>query len=190
MKVDVLVSKYKELKSEEEKQAFILKHIKNNYINYEQKITEVTNIVNIGNHTEIVDPSDSTRTLNIFKRNTPIMYYLLKLTLIRNYSDIELDNNADEGQTLRSYNLLESMGFIDAFIAALPETEVQKYHTILEMMNNDIYTPELDIENLDNIDNMYIGHIYDEYKRTKKFKQLVLYGTIINKGSSLRVKTL
>ena len=145
MKVDVLVSKYKELKSEEEKQAFILKHIKNNYINYEQKITEVTNIVNIGNHTEIVDPSDSTRTLNIFKRNTPIMYYLLKLTLIRNYSDIELDNNADEGQTLRSYNLLESMGFIDAFIAVLPETEVQKYHTILEMMNNDIYTNERDI---------------------------------------------
>ena len=38
---------------------------------------------------------------------------------------------------------------------------------IVKNMNNDIYTPELDIENLDKIDGLLVGHIYDEYKKKK-----------------------
>ena len=82
MKVDVLVAKYKELNTDEEKKEFVEKHIKTNYVNYEQKVTDVSSIVNIGNHATIPDPSDETKTIIIYKKNTPAMYYLLKLTFL------------------------------------------------------------------------------------------------------------
>lgn len=145
MKVDVLVAKYKELNTDEEKKEFVERHIKTNYVNYEQKVTDVSSIVNIGNHTTIPDPSDETKTIIIYKKNTPAMYYLLKLTLLKNYSDIDIDITADDGSVLRAYNQLESIGFIDVFIALLPKEEVTKYHSMLEMANDDVYVNERDI---------------------------------------------
>ena len=56
-------------------------------------------------------------------------------------------------------------------------SELKKYQRFLEMyddikivknMNHDIYTPELDIENLDEFDNFFIENIYNEYKKIKK----------------------
>lgn len=141
MTVHVLAAKYKDFKTEDEQKDFILRHIKKNYVNYEQKITDIERIVEIGNHKEIEDPTDKTKSIVIFKRNTPIMYYFLKLTLLKNYSDIVIES----GQELEAYNLLESIGFLDAYISLLPEIEVTKYYSIFDMANNDIYTNERDV---------------------------------------------
>lgn len=145
MKVDVLVSKYKALNTDEEKEAFIKRCIKTTYVNYEQKYADVTNIVNPGNHTVMTDPTDETKMIKVFRRDTPMMYYQLKLTFLRNYSDIEFESKTDDRMALRSYNLLESIGFIDSFIASLPENEVAKYHSMLDMMNDDMYLNERDV---------------------------------------------
>ena len=85
---------------------------------------------------------------------------------------------------LSGYALLLLIGGLMSFKEFLKsfkiKNELKKYERFIEMyddinivknMNHDIYTPELDIENLDNIDNMYIGHIYDEYKKVKSLNK-------------------
>ena len=95
---------------------------------------------------------------------------LLSFTLMNQIVDPQLSGYA---LLLLMGGLMSFKEFIKSFKI---KNELKKYERFIEMyddidivknMNNDIYTPELDIENLDKIDGLLVGHIYDEYKKKK-----------------------
>ena len=132
------VTKYK---SSEDKVTFCKSHIVNTYVTYEEKLTEVRRIADLGNYSSIPSLEDENESKKIFKRNTPIMYYLLKMRLLNDYTDIEIK----DGEELEVFNALEEIGAVDYLTSSIPENEVTKWHTMLQMVNDDIYANERDI---------------------------------------------
>ena len=124
----------------EDKAVFCRMHIVNNYVDYQTKLTEVRKIAELGNYSSItVNEEEEART--IFKRNTPIMYYLLKMRLLIDYTDIDIK----DGEELEIFNALEEIGAVDALLSSIPEDEVTKWTKMLQMVNDDIYMNERDL---------------------------------------------
>lgn len=132
------VTKYN---SSEDKAEFCKSHIVNKYVDYHTKLSEVNRIVDIGNHSSALLLSDNDNDKIGYWRNTPIMYYLLKLKLLELYTDI----NIKEGEELQTYNALEEIGAIDNLVSSIPENEVMKWNSMLQMVNDDIYINERDL---------------------------------------------
>ena len=132
------VTKYN---NSENKAAFCKSHIVNNYVAYEEKLTEVRRIADLGNYSSVPSLEDENESKTIFKRNTPIMYYLLKMRLLNDYTDIEIK----DGEELETFNALEEVGAVDALVSSISENEVTKWHTMLQMVNDDIYMNEREI---------------------------------------------
>ena len=120
---------------------FLKRSIVTDYVNYETKLAEITKICELCNYTEILDLENPDQKKRVFKRNTPFMYYWIKLRMIANYTNIEIT----EGEELAAYNALDEIGAIDAITTLLPEAEVTKWMTMLQMINDDIYMNERDI---------------------------------------------
>lgn len=116
-------------------------HIINQYVSWEDKLTNITTIVDICNHQSMSDPLDSTKQIIYFRRNTPLMYYWMKVRLLSCYTDIEIK----EGEELKAFNTLDEIGAVDALISCIPENEVIKWNTMLDMMNDDLYMNERDL---------------------------------------------
>ena len=128
--------------ADEDKKVDILKsHIVKQYVDYQTKLSDIRTIVQIGNYVTIPDPANSEVEREIFKRNTPVMYYLLKLRLIANYTDIEIK----DGEELEAYNALEEIDVLDKLISLIPENEIVKWNTMLQMVNDDVYMNERDL---------------------------------------------
>lgn len=125
----------------DKRQELCTSHIVNQYVDYQTKIANIQKIVDIGNYMEMIDPMDSTKKSTIFRRNTPIMYYWLKIRLLSYYTDIDIK----DGEEINIFNALDEIGAVDALISCIPETEVIKWNTTLEMMNDDIYINERDL---------------------------------------------
>lgn len=125
----------------EDKVAFCKSHIVNSYVNYETKLTEVRRIAELGNYSSIPSLVEGEGEKTIFKRNTPIMYYLLKMRLLNDYTDIDIKDNEE----LETFNALEEIGAVDTLISSIPENEVAKWDAMLQMTNDDIYANERDI---------------------------------------------
>lgn len=132
------VTKYNDT---EDKIEFCKSHIINNYIDYQTKLSEVNRIADLGNHSSILFLDDNANEKQGYLRNTPVMYFLLKMKLLECYTDI----NIKEGEDLQVYNALEEIGAIDALISSIPESEVAKWNSMLQMVNDDIYINERDL---------------------------------------------
>ena len=136
------VTKYKET-SDDKKKELCMFHIVNQYVSWEDKLANISKIVDICNHQSMPDPleSDSTKQIVYFHRNTPLMYYWIKIRLLSCYTNIEIK----EGQELAAFNALDEIGAVDALISCIPDNEVVKWNATLEMMNDDLYMNERDL---------------------------------------------
>ena len=108
------VTKYN---NSDNKAAFCKSHIVNTYVSYEEKLTEIRRIAELGNYSSIPSMENESESKTIFKRNTPIMYYLLKMRLLIDYTDIEIK----DGEELDVFNALEEIGAIDGLISSISE---------------------------------------------------------------------
>ena len=124
----------------EDKVEFCKLHITNKYVDYQTKLTEVRKIADIGSYSSIPSLVEGEEDRKVYKRNTPIMYYLLKMRLLADYTDIDIK----DGEELETFNALEEVGAVDGLLASIPENELTKWHTMLEMTNDDIYANERD----------------------------------------------
>ena len=134
------VTKYKET-PDDKKQDLCASHIVNQYVSWEDKLANISKIVDICNHEFAPDPLDSTKQITYFRRNTPLMYYWMKVRLLSCYTDIEIK----EGEELKAFNALDEIGAVDALISCIPDNEVIKWNTTLDMMNDDLYINERDL---------------------------------------------
>lgn len=126
----------------EDKVEFCKSHIVNKYVDYQTKLTEVRRIADLGNYSSVssFEENEEGQERRIYKRNTPIMFYLLKMRLLMDYTDVEIK----DGEELDAFNALEEIGAVDGLISSIPENEITKWNTMLQMTNDDIYANERD----------------------------------------------
>ena len=130
------VTKYNAAKTDEDKKVFCQSHIVKTYVDYQTKLTEVQIIAKQGNYSLDADVNGK----RLFKRSSPTMYFLLKMRLIEDYTDIEIGDNV-----LDIFNALDEIGALDCLISSIPENEIIKWNAMLDMVNDDIYINERDI---------------------------------------------
>lgn len=121
------------VKKESDLNKYIKKHIVNEYVNYDHKIDECKEIVELSSYKEV-------NGQKVYWKDTPKQYFVFVWRLIKNYTDIDMDSN-----TLDCYNELNKNGLIDAIISNIPEKEYLEFKTILEMTDNDLYVNTRDI---------------------------------------------
>lgn len=137
---------------------YVGKHITKKYLNYDLKCTLCDNIIKISCYEE----TESGKM--IFKQDSSARYYLWCLTVIENYTDIEMGKNEER---LKDFDLLNECRQIDVILQAIGEREIEELSTILEMKLNDIIENERSFGNLsekfelivDNIINVIQGVI-------------------------------
>lgn len=118
MKIEQFIDEYNKSQN---KEAYVKKHIANSYIPFERKIA----LSNLIAKKMTLDNGD-------LIKNTPMVYENFILSLIREYTDIELvpENN------LADFNLIEKNGISDVLAAAIGR-DAKAFNTILDMVIND-----------------------------------------------------
>ena len=96
------------------------------YIPYEEKIAECSNIVEV---TSYIDMNGQ----KLYNRNTPSRAMIFSLTLIKKYTDIEINFE----NVLPDYNLLEENDLIEPIINAIPAKEISIWQTVMKMIEDD-----------------------------------------------------
>lgn len=115
----------------QDKEKYVGKHITKSYMKYEDKIAEANKIVDLTYYDHDVEPK-------VFHKNSPLQYQLFVLRVLKNYTDIEINEiNAAE-----DFNALNRIGAIDDIFAAIPEREIKEFETVLHMVEDDIMTNE------------------------------------------------
>lgn len=118
----------KQIAMNKDKEGYIKQRLAKNYIPYEEKIARCEQIINISSYIEV----DEHKTYRV---NTPIRLVLTSLTLINEYTDIDVDFT--DGNFIKEYNMLESQGLIDQLLIQIPEREYKTWMTLLQMINED-----------------------------------------------------
>ena len=118
----------KQIAMNKNREDYLNSRLVKNYIPYEEKIARCEQIVNITSYIEI----DGHK---VYRINTPIRLVLTSLTLINEYTDIDI--NFEDESFLKDYNTLESQGLIDELLQQIPEHEYKTWITILHMTDDD-----------------------------------------------------
>lgn len=135
-----VITKYKNA-AEDKKDDILKGMIVKEYVDYQTKLTEVRKIVDLCSHSSIPDPADNSKEKSIYRKDTPLMYFLLKIRLIKAYTNIEI---ADD-KVFEAYNTLDEVGMLDKLLSFVPETETAKWTTMLQMIDDDMYANERDL---------------------------------------------
>lgn len=121
------------MKIAKDKEATAKKHIRRTYVPYSEKLAEAKKIAEISTHTVINDKA-------VYKKNTPIQYFLKITRLISLYTDIELTEDIN-----KAYDSLAESKNLDLLISQIPESEITQFTTMVEMCVSDIYENERDL---------------------------------------------
>lgn len=118
MKVEQFIEEFNKSQS---KETYVKKHMTTDYISFERKI----GISDLIAKKMILDNGD-------LIKNTPLVYENFILSLVREYTDIELtpENN------LADFNLIERYGVSDILAKAIGR-DAKTFNTILDMVIND-----------------------------------------------------
>lgn len=118
MKVEQFIEEFNKSQS---KETYVKKHMTTDYISFERKIV----ISDLIAKKMILDNGD-------LIKNTPLVYENFILSLVREYTDIELtpENN------LADFNLIERYGVSDILAKAIGR-DAKTFNTILDMVIND-----------------------------------------------------
>lgn len=109
-------------KGTEHKDKLIQKHITSQYMSWLLKVAEAENII----QKSCYDKDGK------FRLNSPLRYYLYVVTVIKNYTDLEFDDN----DIIGGFNLLEENGVTDMLVGGLIN-DVERFNTVLKMTFDD-----------------------------------------------------
>ena len=130
MNVDVFV---KQIKMNKDRETYIQQRIIKDYIPYEEKIARCEQIINVSSYIDVGDHK-------IYRINTPIRFLLTALTIINEYTDIDI--SFDDDQFVKEYNLLDANGLIDELLKAIPKHEHETWMMLLTMIDDDKHENE------------------------------------------------
>lgn len=126
----------KDYSKSQNKEGFLKKRFVNTYVDYNRKITLCTNVLRTTLFQKVKVSVD--KEIEVFKQNTPATAMLFSLTLVNEYTDIDVDfKNA-----LNEFDMLEKEGLVDLLVNSIPRLEHDKFQTILNMVRDDIYENE------------------------------------------------
>lgn len=111
----------KEFTSSADKKKTMMKHVKNSYIPFERKVAIATAIAN----KQIAPTGD-------LIKNTPMVYMSYVLSLVKEYTDIELSKD----NSLADFNLLEQNG-VTEYLILVAGKDGQSFDTVLQMVVGD-----------------------------------------------------
>lgn len=130
-----------ELKTEQLKNDFanyITGHIVVDYIPFAKKADLCKRIVDVCNYISI---GNGEKMIRVYKQDSVAMHILFTLTLIDQYTDIEINYE----NIIEDYDALEKYGLINLLISAIPENECNAFDDIMEMIIEDIHENERSI---------------------------------------------
>ena len=133
MKLDLFIKEYKKAA---DKDKFLKSHIVNTYVNYERKTALCENIVNASMYT-------TENNQKHFRQNSPVKNELTLLSLVTEYTDIEIGDTGEE--MLAAFNELNKEGVFGGIISNIPETEYVEFTTLLDMVTDDFLANERDL---------------------------------------------
>lgn len=163
MEYKKFIEEFKATNSERAKREMVKKHIKETYINYENKTAVCVGIVN-NTWSETIE--DKT----IAKKNSPMQYIFFIMKLVELYTDIEFDNIFD------AYNELNRAGVFEILFvpssnddSVIGQKEYNEFKAILDMCNGDYYENvrsvpsiiDMNLQNLGVVLNMILDIVKD-----------------------------
>jgi hypothetical protein len=113
-----------------DKETYVKRHIKTDYVNYVDKANDCERIVKASCY----DAEGK------FKANTVSQYFLFVQTLVDRYLGLQYKD------ALNMFDTFERYGITEVFISVI-EKEYSKYTTILNMVANDIIADETSLTN-------------------------------------------
>lgn len=125
MKVSEFVNQY--LESKKMKEYTPKEHIKLNYLPHTQKIALVKGIVDATSYAKIDGKQ-------VYKRDTPNMFFLFSMKLVETYTDIEINT----AQVVNEYDDLVRCGAMNALLSCIPESEIDILKGMLDMVRDDL----------------------------------------------------
>lgn len=117
-----------------DKEKYVKKHIVRTYVNYEDKVAHAKKIVDDTLHIDGLRDGEK-----IFSYQTPNRYLLFIITLFRNYTDVEFEDNV-----LDDFNLIEENN-LSAYVAKQIGDDYQRFQTVIDMVYDDMVRNERDI---------------------------------------------
>ncbi len=118
----------KQIAMNKDKEGYIKDRVKKKYVPYEEKMARCEQIINITSYIEVNGEKR-------YRINTPLKFIFTTLTLINEYTDIDIDFT--DGGFLRDFNLLDQNELIEEVIACLPRHEYDTWMLLLKMMSDD-----------------------------------------------------
>ena len=153
MKVEEFIE---EFNKSQNKEACVKKHIITDYINFERKVA----ICNLISKKLIVENGD-------LIKNTPMVYENFILSLVKEYTDIELtaENN------IADFNLIEKNEVSD-ILAKVIGRDAKAFNTILDMTINDTIDNHNNLINHLTLKSENLNYIFDKLQSAiQKFPQ-------------------
>lgn len=131
------VKEYKKINSDSQVERFIKSHIIVDYVPYEKKCTICKNIVNVTSHIEIDVDGNKKKYVKV---DTPTQYMIYVLSVINEYTDIEIDFKGDN--SIKQFNILDSENLIDLIISKISQSEMVKFQNVFDMTKGDLQINE------------------------------------------------
>lgn len=125
MTIETFVATFK---SNNDKTACCKERIVKRYVPFLTKVTECNRVVNA----TMVEP-DAKGNM-VYKQKTPMRYLIFSMTLIKQYTDIEFEND----NIADAYDKLDESGALEYFMnVVIPQREVKEFNTLLSMVTSD-----------------------------------------------------
>jgi hypothetical protein len=116
MKIEEFIEEYKKAK---DKKSCLRKHVKREYVPFEEKVAECDKIIKSALHKKLDDGT------TVFEVHSAIVDELFTLTVVKAYTDLEM------ADMLAAYNLIEENFIFDALSYVL---DIERYRSVLDKM--------------------------------------------------------
>ena len=143
MKIEQFID---EFNKSEKKELYVKKHITTDYIPFERKVAV----------SELIAKKMTLENGDLIK-NTPMVYENFILSLVREYTDIEIDKD----ESLTGFNLMERYGATECLVSTIGR-DAKSFNTILDMIVADTIDNHNNLVNHLNLKADNIGFILDK----------------------------
>ena len=132
IKLTAFMTAYKFRKSDEEKEKFVLEHMKNEYVPLEKKSTIAKAIMDTCCWRK---NEDGTQDLHV---DSVAKYMTTCMAMVDLYTTIERNKN----NMLVHFNTLNQYGVLDLIVKNIDQRELKEFNMVLEMTYDDVMTNE------------------------------------------------
>ena len=146
MKIDEFIKGYNVAT---DKKGFINVHVVRKYLPYEEKVVIANAIVKSFTNKETGD----------FVRNTPAVFMNEVVSLVREYTDIEIGKN----ESLDVFNKIEKNNITELLVDAIG-SDAQRLQTVISMVVNDAVANHSDLVNFMSLKSDNVNVILDKLK--------------------------